>query len=160
MSSLHEFDRQQLQLIKRKIELFEKKIINLFELKSEASALLNATENLSDQCKGAIQGRVNFLEMIQNCMEEGSVHMWKGDIQYDLAQTIIDLNKLISDLTQTYLTTPDTKIKETATIGDSEWLLCPYCHDAWKSSTQNAMVECLNCERISHNPRSKCSSKD
>jgi uncharacterized CHY-type Zn-finger protein len=50
---------------------------------------------------------------------------------------------------------PDPSIVESAQIGDDEWLICPKCIDAWKSTTRDALVICPNCKKMFINPRYK-----
>jgi len=51
---------------------------------------------------------------------------------------------------------PDPAISKVAQIGDSEWLLCPDCHDAWNDSdSKTGMVRCPSCKKIMQNPRFK-----
>lgn len=51
---------------------------------------------------------------------------------------------------------PDPSISETAQIGDSEWLICPKCIDAWQSKNdRDALVKCPKCRTIFNNPRYK-----
>lgn len=51
---------------------------------------------------------------------------------------------------------PDPTISETAQIGDSEWLICPKCMDAWQSKNdKDALVKCPKCWTIFNNPRYK-----
>lgn len=49
---------------------------------------------------------------------------------------------------------PDPDISEKAQIGDSEWLICPTCMDAWLSpSGLDALVICPKCHHKMQNPR-------
>ena len=48
----------------------------------------------------------------------------------------------------------DNSISEVAQIGDSVWVICPLCIDAWESGNiRDAMVKCPNCKTVLHNPR-------
>ncbi len=43
---------------------------------------------------------------------------------------------------------PDHSITESAAVGDSEWLICPDCMDAWNSpGDKDGMVICPNARR-------------
>ena len=49
---------------------------------------------------------------------------------------------------------PDSSISETAQIGDTTWLVCPICIDAWENKNcRDALVKCPNCLQILKNPR-------
>ncbi len=48
---------------------------------------------------------------------------------------------------------PDPLVKETATAIEGDWLLCPFCLDAWESKSAAALLECPTCKRVSNNPR-------
>ncbi len=49
---------------------------------------------------------------------------------------------------------PDPSITELALVGDSEWLICPDCMDAWNSpGDKDGMVICPKCKKMMHNPR-------
>lgn len=51
---------------------------------------------------------------------------------------------------------PDPSIKELAQVGDSEWLICPNCIDAWLwPNDKDALVRCPKCEKVFNNPRYK-----
>jgi hypothetical protein len=48
---------------------------------------------------------------------------------------------------------PDNNVKDSASIGDRDWLMCPKCIDAWYwPSDQDAQVVCPNCNNIYKNP--------
>ncbi len=49
---------------------------------------------------------------------------------------------------------PDSAISDRAQIGDSEWLICPDCLDAWNSpGDKDGMAICPKCKKMMHNPR-------
>lgn len=49
---------------------------------------------------------------------------------------------------------PNPSVLEKADVGDRDWLICPFCIDAWEhSDTTFAMVVCPKCEKVMHNPR-------
>ncbi len=49
---------------------------------------------------------------------------------------------------------PDYSVSDLAQVGDSEWLICPDCMDAWNSPGDNdGMVICPTCKKMMHNPR-------
>lgn len=51
---------------------------------------------------------------------------------------------------------PDDSVTKVAQIGDSAWLLCPFCHDAFENSNEiDALIKCPICRNISNNPRFK-----
>lgn len=51
---------------------------------------------------------------------------------------------------------PDAAITEIAQVGDSEWLICQDCIDAWLSpGDRDALVRCPLCEKVFNNPRYK-----
>jgi hypothetical protein len=55
---------------------------------------------------------------------------------------------------------PDSKISEKAQPADNEWLICPFCINAWQcSNNQDGMVICPKCNKIMHNPRYQASSR-
>ena len=49
---------------------------------------------------------------------------------------------------------PDPLIQDKATIADDQWLMCPFCIDAWEDSDKTmAQVVCPKCFRKMQNPR-------
>lgn len=51
---------------------------------------------------------------------------------------------------------PNRNILEKAIIGDDQWLICPFCMDAWEDKDEmNAMVTCPKCKKTFNNPRYK-----
>lgn len=157
MTALSNFDLRQIRLIKKNLLLFEGKKIDLFELIKELNTILNALEKISDSWKTDFQSKINFLELIHDSIEDGSISRWKGNFKEDLDKTVLGLKQMISILVDEYLKMPDSKITETAIQGDSKWLICPHCNDAWESISSDAMVICPKCEHVCHNPRSKLS---
>jgi len=155
MAALSNFDLRQIGLIEKKLLLFEGKKIDLFELIKELNAILNALENISDSWKADFQSKINFLELIHDSIEDGSISRWEGNFKEDLDKTVLGLKQMVSILMDEYLKMPDSRITETAIQGDSKWLICPHCNDAWESISSDAMVICPKCEHVCHNPRSK-----
>ena len=43
-------------------------------------------------------------------------------------------------------------ITDKATALDEDWLLCPFCIDAWQTTSKDGMVICPKCQRMLHNP--------
>lgn len=72
---------------------------------------------------------------------------------------LLEFSQKEIDLFMTYkalmdLEFPDPNITEMAQIGDSEWLICPICIDAWShASDRDAMVRCPKCLKTLQNPR-------
>lgn len=155
MTFLTKFDWRQVKLIEKKLSLFEGEKIDLFELIKELNAILNALENMSDSWKADFQSKINFLEIIYDSIEDGSISRWKGNFKEDLDKTVLDLKSMVSILVDEYLKMPDSSITETAIEVDSKWLICPNCNDAWESISSDAMAVCPKCEHVYHNPRSK-----
>lgn len=48
---------------------------------------------------------------------------------------------------------PDPFIFDKATYLEDNWLLCPFCIDAWETTSKDGMVICPMCQRVMHNPR-------
>jgi hypothetical protein len=48
---------------------------------------------------------------------------------------------------------PDPSISDKTQALDDEWLMCPFCIDAWQSDSKDGMVICPTCHRKLHNPR-------
>ena len=65
----------------------------------------------------------------------------------------IKLKKMTHSILEEYLDESDPNISESAIEGDSDWLICPKCNDAWESNSLKAMVICPKCDRAFHNPR-------
>jgi hypothetical protein len=155
MTILGNFDLRQIRLMKKKLLLFESKKIDLFELIKELNTILNALEKISDSWIADFQSKINFLELIHDSIENGSISRWKGSFKEDLDKTISGLKKMVSILLDEYLKIPDSRVTEIAIEGDSKWLICPHCNDAWESVSFDAMVICPKCEHVCQNPRSK-----
>ena len=47
---------------------------------------------------------------------------------------------------------PDPSILDAAEKIDDEWLLCPFCIDAWQPNSKVGMVVCPECKKTLHNP--------
>ena len=51
---------------------------------------------------------------------------------------------------------PNSSIQDKANIGDEQWLMCPYCIDAWEDPDKTmALVVCPKCLKTMQNPRNK-----
>jgi hypothetical protein len=48
---------------------------------------------------------------------------------------------------------PNPSIQEVDRSLEGDWLQCPFCADAWHSTSCNALVRCPACQKISKNPR-------
>lgn len=152
MGSLTEHDIKQIVLIKNKIFMFEKDKLDLFELICDLGGLLNELESVSEFWKDDFQAEVNALEIIYDSIEDGSISRWKGNYREDLHDAISKLKKMAFSILEEYLGQPDSNISESAIEGDSNWLICPKCNDAWESDSLKAMVICPKCHRALHNP--------
>lgn len=154
MNFLSKYDLKQIRLIKKMLFLFEDKKIDLFGLINELNVLLGTLENVSNSWKDDFQSRINYLELICDSIEDGSISRWQGNFEEDLAKTIVSLKQMISVIYDEHLKIQDSKITEIAIEGDSKWLICPNCNEAWESITSDVMVVCPKCEYIYRNPRS------
>lgn len=150
---INEYDLKQIILIEKKIFMFEKNKLDLFELICDLGGLLNALESTSESWKDAFQAEVNALEIIHDSIEDGSISRWKGNYREDVHIAISKLKKMTLSIFEEYLRQSDTNISERAIEGDSNWLICPKCNDAWESDSSKAMVICPKCDRAFHNPR-------
>ena len=155
MISLNKYDLKQIKLVIDKLQLFENKKIDLFDLVNDLNGLLNAFESVSNSWKNNFQSEVNALELINDSFEDGSISRWQGNIEEDLYKIIKNLKQMASNLLEKYLMIPDPKIEEIAIEGNSKWLICPSCNDAWESISSKAMVVCPKCDQVCHNPRYK-----
>lgn len=155
MTSLSNFDWRQIRLIEHKLALFESKKIDLSECIKELNVALHALENIPASWKADFQSKINFLEIIHDSIEDGSISKWKGNVKEDLNKTVVSLKQMVSILLNEYLKIPDFRVTEIAIEGDTKWLICPNCNDAWESTSSDAMVVCPKCEHICHNPRIK-----
>ena len=153
MGLLTEYDLKQIALIEKKIFMFEKNKLDLFELICDLGGLLNALESVSETWKDDFQAEVNALEMIHDSIEDGSISRWKGNYREDMHNNISKLKKMTLSILEKYLRQSDSNISESAIEGDSNWLICPRCNDAWESNSLKAMVICPKCDRALHNPR-------
>ncbi len=152
MGSLTEHDIKQIVLIKNKVFMFEKDKSDLFELICDLGGLLNELESVSEFWKDDFQAEVNALEIIHDSIEDGSISRWKGNYREDMHDAISKLKKMAFSILEEYLGQPDSNISESAIEGDSNWLICPKCNDAWESDSLKAMVICPKCDRALHNP--------
>jgi len=92
-------------------------------------------------------GRVNFYDAVNN------VYVVIENGEEGLDKTVESLEKMVASLLDEYLGMQDPQISEIAIVGDSTWLICPNCFDAWESMSSNSMVFCPTCEHVCHNPR-------
>lgn len=152
MGSLTEHDIKQIVLIKNKIFMFEKDKLDLFELICDLGGLLNELESVSEFWKDDFQAEVNALEIIHDSIEDGSISRWKGNYREHMHDAISKLKKMAFSILEEYLGQSDSNISESAIEGDSNWLICPKCNDAWESDSLKAMVICPKCDRPLHNP--------
>lgn len=155
MISLNKNDLKQIKLILEKLQLFENKKIDLFDLVNDLNGLLNAFESVSNSWKNNFQSEVNALELINDSFKDGSISRWQGNVEEDLYKIIKNLKQMASNLLEKYLRISDPKIEESAIVVDSRWLICPNCNDAWESVSSDTMVECPKCDQVCHNPRYK-----
>ena len=152
MGLLTEYDLRQIMLIENKISVFEKNKSHLFELICDLGGILNALECISESWKDAFQTELNVLEMIHDSIEDGSISRWRGNYREDIYNAVSKLKKMILSILEEYLGQPDSDVLESAIKGDSNWLICPKCNDAWKSDSLKAMVICPKCSCAFHNP--------
>ena len=152
MGLLTERELKQIILIKNKIFMFEKDKLDLFELICDLGSLLNELESVSEFWKDDFQTEVNALEIIHDSIEDGSISRWKGNYREDMHDAISKLKKMAFSILEEYLGQSDSNISESAIEGDSNWLICPKCNDAWESDSLKAMVICPKCDRALHNP--------
>lgn len=152
MGSLTEHEIKQIVLIKNKIFMFEKDKLDLFELICDLGGLLNELESVSELWKDDFQAKVNALEIIHDSIEDGSISRWRGNYRKDIHDAISKLKKMAFPILEEYLGQSDLNISESAIEGDSNWLICPKCNDAWEADSLKAMVICPKCDRALHNP--------
>ena len=152
MNSLTSYDLKQIILIRKRIELFENEKLDLFDFISDLSGLLNAMTSVNEFWRNNFQTLINTLEIIHDSIEDGSISRWQGNYKEDMRNAISKLNKMTTCLLEEYLKKPDPNILERAIEEGSNWLICPKCHNAWKSSSLLAMVICPNCMCALHNP--------
>jgi len=153
MTYLNQFDWRQIKLTEKLLLLFENKKINLFELYSNLDTIACALEEVSVSWIDDFHSKVNFLETVDDAFKDGSISKWQGDVEKEVHETVRELQQMVSDLLSEYLKIPDPNISKTAIEGDSTWLICPNCFDAWESTSSDAMVFCPVCEHVCHNPR-------
>ncbi len=84
---------------------------------------------------------------------------WINEIMF--AHYLIDGDERREQIFKAYkaamdLEFPDSAITEIAQIGDDEWLICPFCIDAWICQNSiDALVICPKCSTKFNNPRYK-----
>ncbi len=150
---LSEYDLKQILLIEKKIFWFEINKLDLPEIICDLEGLINVLQYVSDFWKEEFRSEINSLEIINDSIEDGSISKWKGNYQEDIHNGIKKLKKMIISMLEEYLGRSDSNILEKAIIGDTCWLICPKCNDAWESDSLTAMVVCPKCCRALHNPR-------
>jgi len=153
MGLLTKHDLKQIILIEKKIFMFEKNKLDLFEIICDLGGLLNALESVSESWKDDFQSEVNALEIIHDSIEDGSISRWNGNYREDMHNALSKLKKMTLSILEEYLGQSDLNISESAIEGDSNWLICPNCNDAWENDSLKAMVICPKCDRALHNPR-------
>lgn len=153
MEFLNERDLRQIALIEKKIFMFEEAKLGLFKITRDLDGLLSELESVSESWKDDFQAEVNALEIIQDSIEDGSISRWEGSYEEDMHNAISKLKKMTFSILEEYLEQSDPNISETAIEGDSNWLICPKCSEAWESDSLKAMVICSKCGRALHNPR-------
>ena len=153
MNPLSLLDLKSIKLIEKKIGLFQNHKIDLIDLVVDLNAILSSLENVEDSWKNDCQIQINTLELIHDGIEDGSIARWQGNFKADLDTAIAKLKKMTVSLLDEYIKTNDPNISDSATVMNSDWLMCPKCNDAWESDSLNAMVICPKCEQAFHNPR-------
>ena len=114
---------------------------SLFEITSDRVSRLWRFSSVAS-AKG-YEAQMSFAELVQNL---------------DFFTRLVDGEKAAEDIFYRWkqmadLEFPDPSVTAIATIGDSDWLLCPFCADAWKSNGPDALVQCGVCKKVSNNPR-------
>ena len=153
MITLTQYDFTQIRLIETKIHLFENKKPSLFDVVCDLGGLLNALESVHEPWEDDFRAEVNALEIIHDSIEDGSISQWEGNYKEDIRNSISKLRKITVSILEEYMNRSDSSISESAIEGDSNWIICPKCNDAWESDSSKAMVICSKCDRAFHNPR-------
>jgi hypothetical protein len=161
MHKLTEFDLKQIKLIEKKIGLFENNRLDLFDLISDLSGLLDVLESIDNHWKDDFKIEINTLELIHDSIEDGSISKWRGDFQKDIHESVLKLKNKVASIQAEHLNVTDPAILEFAIDTNFSWLICPKCLEAWESTSSYAMVVCSHCECILHNSNSiKCKTED
>src|SRR5690349_3701972 len=114
MGLLNEYELKRVMLIGKKIFMFEKNKLDLFELICDLGGLLNTLESVSESWKDNFQTEVNTLEIIHDSIEDGSISRWKGNYREDMDNAISKLKKITLSVLEEYLGQSDSNISESA----------------------------------------------
>jgi|ERR1700722_6163596 len=114
---------------------------------------------------------LRFLKVVQNLKligmkiyrRESELNLKLNSLNYScyestmhlIYSSIAALTNMIHNILNGYLKSVDLSITKSAEILDDIWLICPNCSEAWKSTSENAMVICATCNHALHNPRYK-----
>ncbi len=93
MTTLTAYDLRQLRLIEKRISFFENRKLDLYGIICDLSGILNALESVDDSWKNGFRARINALEFIHDCIEDGSILCWKGNYKEDLHNITLKLKK-------------------------------------------------------------------
>jgi hypothetical protein len=82
---------------------------------------------------------------------------WAND-PYKYYDALSDGNKFEKDIFIKYkklmdVEFPNPSIDISATLLDTNWLMCPICIDAWETASTEGMVICPKCQTMMHNPQ-------
>jgi hypothetical protein len=153
--AINNHDRQQLCLMKSFLIDFKGGKITLSLLIEKLDSLFNETSKIKAQWhKYFYENWLNLESIYAGCLDEKRNVLTEQENAV-LLSSIRALYTLVDKELQLYPNVVDSTVSKAATVIDAQWLMCPDCVDAWKSSSKDAMVVCPKCNQALHNPRYK-----
>lgn len=152
---INQQDRKNIQLMLEILKEYRNNRLYLNILIEKLDALFRLTSKTQDPW------RKQFLDELLNIESVYAGALSQNRLSFSNEEELLvdswlkNLEDLILDLFSSYLKLPDPTVNKKAEEMQTGWLMCPYCVDAWESSSTDAMVLCPKCDQALHNPRYK-----
>ena len=153
MIIVNDYDRRQIDLIRKNLKLFYQNSIDLGHLIANLDGLYRSITNVDPEWENLFFEKWIDLECVYaSLVNEGNIELNSKD-KVILIDALGEIQNLVELALDCYLQTPNPLVSKSAIMLDEMWLMCPDCIDAWESSSQDAMIICPKCDKALHNPR-------
>jgi hypothetical protein len=150
-----DFDRQQMELLKKNIELFRKNYIGFFDFSENTYLIYRSINFLDNEIRKAFFEEILNIESIYAGIKDSGRDSFNEKEKDVIDKSIKKISDLVNYCLESCLKNYNFTVSGVAKIGDEKWLICPDCLDAWECISQDPMIICPYCDKMLHNPRYK-----
>lgn len=144
------FDIKNLTWIKTKLSYRKINRTILHNLVNDLSGLIDNLEGVPTEFINEIRKEMNTLDLINYDIADESINV--EGYQKDIEQSFVHIKSLVTTMLESYVSQIDPDIRDVALKLADDWVMCPYCQEAWQTNTQDKMVICPKCSSASINP--------